>query len=66
MATRAKGKKQKPGSKPMPPGTRSQHGGTRTRYFYGCRCKKCVKAESDYQRERKQRLKAEALAAKEE
>jgi len=50
--------------KPIPPGTRFKHGGTRTGYFYGCRCDKCVKAESDYQRKRREAKKA-ALAPRE-
>jgi hypothetical protein len=33
---------------------RHQHGRTRADYKRGCRCAMCVKAESDYQRERRQ------------
>ena len=45
------------GGKPLPPVTTAQHG-TRTAYFYGCRCSKCVKADRDYQRIRKHAIKA--------
>jgi len=34
------------------------HGRTRTAYLRGCRCDKCRKAESDYQRARRQAKKA--------
>jgi hypothetical protein len=49
--------------KPKPPGSRAQHG-TRTNYFYGCRCAPCAKAESDYQCKRREAKKA-ALVAEE-
>jgi hypothetical protein len=39
------------------------HGKTRTAYFRGCRCDDCRKAESDYQRARRQAKKAERLRA---
>ena len=41
--------------KPKPPGSTAKHG-TRTFYFYGCRCTKCRKAESTYQRNRQQAI----------
>ena len=42
---------------------RRLHGKTRSDYFRGCRCTACRKAESHYQRARRQRLKAERAAA---
>jgi hypothetical protein len=56
MATTTKDKQQL--GKPLPPGgTTAQHG-TRTSYLYGCRCDPCRKAESNYQRERREARKA--------
>jgi hypothetical protein len=67
MATTRKTKRLLPPDdrgKPFPPNSTAQHG-TRTMYFYGCRCAGCREAEAVYQRERKQRLKKAALAPKE-
>jgi hypothetical protein len=61
MATTTNDQQQR--GKPKPPGTRLKHGGTRTGYFYGCRCKACVKAEADYQRKRRQAKKAATTTA---
>jgi hypothetical protein len=67
MATTRKDKRLLPPAdrgKPFPPTSRAQHG-SRTMYFYGCRCEPCRDAEAVYQRERKQRLNAAALLPKE-
>jgi hypothetical protein len=46
-------------SEPMPiVNKRHLHGRTRSDYFRGCRCDECRKAESDYQRKRRQAIKA--------
>jgi hypothetical protein len=66
MATTRKTKRLLPPDdrgKPFPPNSAAQHG-SRSMYFYGCRCDPCRNAEAVYQRERKQRLKAETLAPK--
>jgi hypothetical protein len=67
MAATRKGKRLLPPQdrgKPFSATSTAQHG-SRTMYFYGCRCDPCRNAEAVYQRERKQRLKAAALAPKE-